>query len=208
MSAGRSWRVPPPDSRRPPGGASGPRWRPGGPGAVSRAVAAAGVVLLAVAMPAAAAAEEPLFGEYQVKAAFLKNFVKFVEWPTPSATLTLCILGDDPFKDALAGTDDVGRGRTLAYRRIAGIRDAEGCQAVFVPFSQRDALPGVLASLEGRPVLTIGGGEGMAGAGLMLSFLIEDQKVRFEANLAPARRAGLAISSRLLGLAKTVHNPR
>jgi hypothetical protein len=172
------------------------------------ACAAAVAALAAAVVPAVSSAADPLFGEYQVKAAFLKNFVKYVEWPPPSAALTLCILGDDPFKEALAGTDDVGGGRKLAYRRIATAREAGGCQAVFVPFSQRDALPEILAALEGKPVLTVGDGEGMAAAGLMLSFLIEDQKVRFEANLAPARRAGLSISSRLLSLARTVHNPR
>jgi hypothetical protein len=171
--------------------------------------AAAVAALSAAASPAAGSAADPQFGEYQVKAAFLKNFVKFVEWPPPpSAALTLCILGEDPFKEALAGTDEVGGGRKLTYRRIASIREAGGCQAVFVPFSQREALPEILAALEGKPVLTVGDGEGMAGSGLMLSFLIEDQKVRFEANLAPARRAGLTVSSRLLGLARTVHNPR
>ena len=55
-------------------------------------------------------------------------------------------------------------------------------------------------------MLTIGDGEGMAQAGLMFGLLVEEQKVRFEANLEPVRRAGLTISSRLLGLAKTVHN--
>jgi hypothetical protein len=165
--------------------------------------------VIAVAAPhVVCAAGDPQFAEYQVKAAFLKNFVKFVEWPPPSAALTLCIFGDDPFKEALAGTEEVGGGRKLTYRRIATVREAGGCQAVFVPFSQREALPEILAALEGKPVLTVGEGEGMAAAGLMLSFLIEDQKVRFEANLAPARRASIAISSRLLGLAKTVHNPR
>lgn len=164
---------------------------------------------LFAAAPAAGLAGDAAVGEYQVKAAFLKNFVKFVEWPPQApGTLTLCVLGDDPFKDALKGSDDVGGGRSLAYRRIAGVGDAEGCQAVFVAAGQRKALPEIIAALEGRPVLTIGDGESMAGAGLMLSFLIEEQKVRFEANLAPARRAGLTVSSRLLGLAKTVHNPR
>jgi hypothetical protein len=172
------------------------------------ACAAAAAALFAAAAPAVSSAADPLFGEYQVKAAFLKNFVKYVEWPPPSGAITLCILGGDPFKEALAGTDDVGGGRKLAYRRIAKVREAGGCQAVFVPYTQRDALPEILAALEGKPVLTVGEGEGMAAAGLMLNFLIEDQKVRFEANLAPARRAGLSISSRLLGLARTVHNPR
>jgi hypothetical protein len=159
--------------------------------------------------PAVRAAGEATVSEYQVKAAFLKNFVKFVEWPSQTpGSLTLCILGEDPFKDALKGTADVGAGRSLTSRRIGGVGDAAGCQAVFVTAEQRKAIPEIVAALKGKPVLTIGDGEAMAAAGLMLSFLVEEQKVRFEANLAPARSAGLTISSRLLGLAKTVHNPR
>ena len=209
MSAGRSWRVPRPGSKRLAPGTVNPRRRSCALTARLRLAPAAAIVALIVAIPlAVCSAGDPPFGEYQVKAAFLKNFVKFVEWPKPSAALTLCILGDDPFKEALAGTEDVGGGRKLTYRRIARIREAEGCQAVFVPFEQRAAIPEILTALEGKPVLTVGDGEGMAGAGLMLNFLIEDQKVRFEANLAPARRAGLTVSSRLLGLAKAVHNPR
>jgi hypothetical protein len=164
--------------------------------------------LLAAAL-AVSAAGEATYGEYQVKAAFLKNFTKFVEWPQrPPGVLTLCVLGDDPFKDALTGTDEVGSGRTLEYRRIGAVRDAGGCQIVFVPESRRRSIPEILAAFESKPILTVGDGEGMVGSGLMLNFLIEGQKVRFEANLEPARRAGLTISSRLLGLAKTVHNPR
>lgn len=171
-------------------------------------LAAAAAALLLAAPQVARAAAEAGYGEYQVKAAFLKNFVKFVEWPPRPGAISLCILGKDPFKEALAGTDDVGGGRSLTYRRIDSVRETGECQAVFVTQAQRASLPELLAALDGKPVLTVGDGEGMAAAGLMLNFLVEEQKVRFEANLAPVRRAGLTISSRLLGLAKTVHNPR
>jgi len=177
--------------------------------AAARLLAPTALALTLLGAPAAArAAGEASAGEYQVKAAFLKNFVKFVEWPLQPPALTLCILGEDPFKDALKGTDDVGGGRSLSYRRVGAARDTSGCQAVFVSHGQRAAIPELIAALNGKPVLTIGDSEGMAAAGLMLSFLVEEQKVRFEANLAPARSAGLTISSRLLGLARTVHNPR
>lgn len=174
-----------------------------------RLLAPAALSLSIFAASLASGAGEPTFGEYQVKAAFLKNFVKFVEWPPHTRSpLTLCILGDDPFGESLRGSDDAGGGRKLEYRRIPAVGDVGGCQVVFVGRDQREAFPQILAALAGKPVLTVGDAEGMAGAGLMLSFLIEDQKVRFDANLAPARRAGLTVSSRLLGLAKTVHNPR
>jgi hypothetical protein len=167
------------------------------------------LALAAVTPSSAAAAGESVFNEYQVKAAFIKNFVKFVEWPSrPSGGLTLCILGDDPFREALKGPDDVGGGRSLTYRRIGKLQDADGCQILFVTRKEAQALPEILAALAGRDVLTIGDSETLAKEGLMIGFLLEEQKVRFEANLEPVRRAGLSISSRLLGLAKTVYNPR
>jgi len=174
----------------------------------------AAVCLLALALAAltpssAATAGESVFNEYQVKAAFIKNFAKFVEWPSrPTGNLTLCILGDDPFREALKGPDDVGGGRSLSYRRIGKLMGAEDCQILFVTRKEAKALPVILGALAGREVLTIGDGEGLAQGGLMIGFLLEEQKVRFEANLEPVRRAGLSISSRLLGLAKTVYNPR
>lgn len=144
-----------------------------------------------------------------MKAAFIKNFVKFIEWPSrPTGNLTLCILGDDPFREALKGPDDVGGGRSLSYRRTGKLQDTDGCQILFVTRKEAQALPEILTALAGREILTIGDGESLAKGGLMISFLLEEQKVRFEANLEPVRRAGLVISSRLLGLARTVYNPR
>lgn len=168
---------------------------------------AAGFALGARLSPAAAA--EPLAAEYQLKAAFVKNIVKFVTWPPgTTASLTLCLLVEDPFNGAFAGPNDLGDGRSLAGRRIDKPQEAGACQLVFVPSGRRGEIPELLAALGAKPVLTIGDGEGMASEGLMFNFLVVAQKVRFEANLAPARRAGMTVSSRLLGLAKTVHNPR
>lgn len=186
------------------------------PGTAVRTGAARAPRLLTAALAAAIAfgavfteAGGAAVGEYQMKAAFIKNFVKFIEWPSrPAGGLTLCILGEDPFRDALTGPDDVGGGRSLSYRRTGSLKDVDGCQILFVTRNEAKALPQILAAVTGREVLTIGDGEGLAKEGLMLGFLLEEQKVRFEANLEPVRRAGLTISSRLLGLAKNVYNPR
>jgi hypothetical protein len=174
--------------------------------AVAALVAA--MVTAAEAAPPAAAAEGA-FDEYQVKAAFIRNFVKFVEWPSGAPrALTLCILGDDPFRDAFKGRSDLGDGRSLSGRRIGRALEGGECQILFVPPGGRAAIPEIVAALEGKPVLTIGDGEGTATAGLMLGFVNEESKVRFEANLEPVRKSGLVVSSRLLGLAKTVYKAR
>jgi len=171
--------------------------------------AAALVLLALLALPAAAgAAGGEGFAEYEVKAAFVRNFVKFVEWPAKPGTLTLCILGEDPFAGAFAGPEDAGGGRKLVPRRIGRPEESADCQVLFLPAAQKERLADVLAATGDKPVLTIGDLAGQAKAGLVLSFLVEEKKVRFEVNLEPARRTGLVISSKLLGLAKAVHNPR
>jgi len=148
-----------------------------------------------------------VFNEYQVKAAFIRNIVKFVAWPSGApGVLTLCLLGEDPFNGAFSARSELGDGRSVTGRRIGKVQESGECQILFVPSDRRAALPEILDALGARPVLTIGDGEGMAKAGLAFGLVVEAQKVRFEANLAAVRRAGLSASSRLLGLAKTVHN--
>lgn len=165
----------------------------------------AALVLCVATPPSPVAAGEAVFDEYQVKAAFIKNIVKFVAWPpgTPGA-LTICLLVDDPFNNRFAGTSDLGDGRSLAGRRIGTPQESRDCQVLFIPPGRRAAIPEIVGVLGTRPVLTIGDGEGSAKAGLAFGLLVEAQKVRFEANLEATRRAGLTVSSRLLGLAKTV----
>jgi len=176
-----------------------------------RGAPAALTALAAVAVFAGspATAAEGALDEYQVKAAFIKNFAKFVAWP-PAAprALTLCILGDDPFREAFQAKSELGDGRSLVGRRIGRVQEAGDCQILFVPPGGRAVIPEIVAALEGKPVLTVGDGEGTAKAGLMLGFVIEDRKVRFEANLDSVSSSGLTVSSRLLGLAKTVHKAR
>ena len=148
-----------------------------------------------------------MFNEYQVKAAFIRNIVKFVAWPSGApGVLTLCLLGEDPFNGAFSARSELGDGRSVTGRRIGKVQESGECQILFVSSDRRAALPEILDALGSRPVLTIGDGEGMAKAGLAFGLVVEAQKVRFEANLAAVRRAGLSASSRLLGLAKTVHN--
>jgi hypothetical protein len=146
--------------------------------------------------------------EYKVKAAFLYNFVRFVEWPSngTGGKETVCVLGDDPFDGDL---DDMLKGKSLsgrsfAIRRLSRVSDTEGCNVVFISSSEEKQIRPILASLAKGSILTIGDTPGFAKQGCMIEFLIEDNRVRFEINAGAARRANLRISSRLLGLAKIV----
>ena len=147
----------------------------------------------------------PVAGEYQVKAAFLYNFAKFVDWPAgagPSA-FVLCILGDDPFGagiNVIAGKQ-IG-GRVLQVRRLASADGAAACQMLFISGSESEGLARALAAVRNRPVLTVGDTPGFAERGVAINLYVEQSKVRFEINLDAAKRAQLNISSQLLKLAR------
>ena len=155
----------------------------------------------------------PLSGsvEYPVKASLLLNFAKFAEWPAGSAqaaarTVAICVLGDDPFGRVL---DDTVAGRTAGgrplevrrYRRLEGI---ESCHVLFLAAAEQERLPQALARIGAAPVLTVGDTKGFADEGVIINFVLEGSKVRFEVNTDSAERAGLKISSKLLQLAKRI----
>jgi len=147
--------------------------------------------------------------EYQVKAAFLMNFTKFVEWPAsafPDAAspLNICILGDDPFGSALdrAVEGESAAGHKLAVQRLHRLPAARACQVLFVPKSEKDAAAVVNAA--GPGVLTVGDREDFLRDGGIIAFVVQARHVRFDINLNAAGRASLGISARLLRVARTV----
>jgi hypothetical protein len=153
------------------------------------------------------AAGEPL--EYQVKAAFLLNFTKFVEWP-PSAfnsansPIAICVLGSDPFGNSLDQivAEEIVGGRRVIVRRIKRTPQGKLCQALFVSIPEKEVL-GILSGVE-PGVLTIGEGESFVRGGGMIAFVVENHRVRFGINETAAETAGLKLSSKLLSVARSV----
>jgi hypothetical protein len=161
--------------------------------------------------------------EYAVKAAFLFNFAKFVEWPRAvlapnQGPLVICVLGADPFGEDL---DDITRGRSvqnhpIQIRRLplprpasttpAGPPAAE-CTILFVSHADVAAARKLLNSLRDSPVLTVGEDQDFTADGGCLRFFLADEKVRFEINLQAIDRAHLKVSSKLLSLAQVMRRP-
>ncbi len=147
--------------------------------------------------------------EYEVKAAFLLNFTKFVEWPAsafpePKSPLTICILGKDPFGrtlDELVAGEDVS-GRPLAVRRITRPPEPGACQVLFLAKGTGDVAD-VLRGLR-RDVLTVGDRPDFLLQGGMIAFVLDNRRVRFDINQTAAEAAGLKLSSRLLMVARSV----
>ena len=172
------------------------------------AISVASALLLLFASPSRAESE------YDVKAAYLFKFTKFVEWPSAAfasaeAPFVIGIVGHDPFA---GGLDRLIEGNTTGARRLevrhVSASDGNalrGCQMIFVSTSEQRRLGSILTALQGRPVLVVGESEGFASAGGMLGFALRENRVGIEVNSNAARQARLKISSQLLNIAKIVN---
>ena len=173
-------------------------------------------LLAALALTLAATPVQPAeLSEYAVKAAILYKLSKFVDWPERAfagagAPFGICVLGDNPFGDALDALSGQKLGdRPVAIRYLPGRSTAaEGCQLLFVSASEHYRLRGVLRAV-GRPLLlTVGDREGFAEGGGMINLITVGKNIRFEINRAAVERAGLKIQAQLLRLATIVNADR
>ena len=171
------------------------------------------IVACAAALPTAYAADP--MDEYQVKAAFLLNFAKFVVWPprtgkVPADRFLICILGDDPFHGALEQETGGKKldGRELEVRQVSDAGAAGNCHILFVSASGRKRFRASVERVRNSGVLTIGDSPGFAAEGAVIDFKFEGGKIRFEVNLEAADLEQLRISSKLLSLAEIVKKTR
>jgi hypothetical protein len=147
--------------------------------------------------------------EYQLKAAFLFNFTKFISWPHADASskLTVCVVSA---KEVAGALEAVTKGKSVDARQVvvqqlsfpAGL---ETCQLLFIGASGKKAEE-ILVAARNLPIVTVGEDEKFLRRGGMINFVLEDGKLRFEINTDAANRAGINISSKLLSLAKIVRD--
>lgn len=176
---------------------------------VTRRVALLFLTLAATVQPTAQRAPT---SEYEVKAAFLYNFVHFVEWPSHAfaardAPLAVCILGDDPFGDALdqiiAG--ELAGGRRLTVQRTRRVADVRACHLLFVSRSESERLGEILDAIQTTtPVLIVSDIRNFVARGGTIGFVLERNRVRFEINVTRAQQRGLKLSSQLLRVGRIV----
>jgi YfiR/HmsC-like len=147
--------------------------------------------------------------EYQVKAVYLFNFGRFIEWPESAIkgqTFTICVLGQDPFGRVLDATvaGEAINNRKLVARRIGSVRDATDCQILFVSSSEAPRVTEIVTAVSKTGTLTVSDAPGFTNKGGMIEFVLTGNKVRFDVNLTAAEKEGLAISSQLLKVAANV----
>jgi hypothetical protein len=167
------------------------------------------LLCLFIAFPMGVAVSAQPVSEYDVEAAYLYNFGKFVQWPDSAKknpTFDICILGDDPFGgtlDKLIANDHMG-GRPIRKRIIGRSSEASGCAIVYISDSEAGNLHRILAHFAGSGVLLVSNLPDFAQQGGMVQFVIEGDRVRFKVNLNPANQSHLVLSSELLKVAVNV----
>lgn len=172
-------------------------------------------LVLALAGPEAVQVHAQKSPEYQVKAAYLYGFGRFVEWPptAPAAAgkaFVVCVLGDDPFGRWL---DEVAAGavmkdKPVSVRRISQLEESAACHTLFISLSEEIRLGRILETLDNRPVLTVSDAPQFAQHGGMIGFTLDGNRVRFTVNLAATQDAGLQLNSELLRVAATILKSR
>jgi hypothetical protein len=187
---------------------------------VVRCISHARMIWLALAinsllMVAAAWGQNPKPTDYQVKAAYLYNFGRFVEWPANIASksdpFTVCVLGKDPFGPILdhAMAEETIGGKSIVAKRISSPQESADCQILFLSSTEEGRLNKILEATNKEAVLTVSDMPQFSERGGMIQFILDGKRVRFEVNLTAAQNAGLALRSELLRVATVVkRNPQ
>lgn len=180
----------------------------------SRAGACIALVLATcclTAPPNAFGADSPRASPNDVKAAFVYNFLKFVEWPASrfgetNAPLVIGVVGQSSIMVELEAAVRLRtvNGRPLVVKAVERPQDAGTVHLLFFPASEDTRFADLLPTLAGSGVLTVGESAAFADQGGIINFVLQDGKLRFEINMDSAELAGLKVSAQLQKLAKTI----
>jgi hypothetical protein len=193
------------------------RWR-AAPGGIAHGVRTAlglslpGIVFALWSLLAPQPAQAAPSAEYEIKAAFMYNFAKFVQWPAgafgqPQSPLSLCVIGHDDFGGALDTIDHkLAQQHELLVRRKVHLEDARSCHILFVAQSEHAHLTSILRAVAGASVLTVSDIDRFAEAGGVIGFYDLDNKLQFSINPEQARSCSLQINAQLLKLARIVRS--
>lgn len=171
------------------------------PRILGQAVCAA-VACLALAVPAS-------FGqvttETQLKAAYLVNFLRYVEWPVQRAHLTICLFGRDSLGPNLASYEgrQIG-GRELKIRKVSSPEQLADCHELFIPDTEEARFGAVLRWVENQPILTVSDAEVFTRDGGAIALIRSEGRLQFDVNADALGRAGLKPSSQMMRLARQI----
>jgi hypothetical protein len=170
------------------------------------------VLLLAVGWPGQSArAQDSQISESDLKAAFLFNFTKFIEWPPEvfageGTTMNVGVYGNEEFTKTLRTllADKKAHGRPFTVKRLSNPAEAKTCQILYFQESESRKMQLAYETIKKLPILTVGESDDFLDHGGMFNLFFEDKQLRFEVNPATAENAKLTVSSKLLRLAKKI----
>jgi len=169
-----------------------------------------GMVVIIASCAICRSAQAQTLNEYEAKAAFLFNFLKFVDWPAQAfaddnAPLVIGIVGDDKSSERIEQlvSGKSANGRQVVVKRFPSFKQLTYCHLVFVRASERERLPQNLSAVRSGSLI-VGESESFARWGGAINFSIKDGKISLEINQKSAERAGLKISAKLLSIARIV----
>jgi hypothetical protein len=151
-------------------------------------------------------------GELQLKAVFVLNFIRFVNWSNvpqyePGADITICALANSDFAAAvrrITAGKTVG-GRSIRFR-FEPSPDPVRCRVLIVDAAEYSTARPALNAVRNAPVLTIGNGPGLIAMGGIFDLLVEDRRVLFDANPEGLRRAAIDVNTRVLRMSRNLRN--
>lgn len=156
-------------------------------------------------------AEQVLYNEYDVKAAFIYNFAKFTEWPENARSsqndfLKLCIIGDNPFGTSLKKLEGKQvKNKKLLIEHIESVSSIKGCDMLYISKSEEKNLISIVDYANNYNVLTISDQVGFEIKGVVINMFVSEDMIRFNINVDSAKKSGLRISAKLLKLASKVY---
>jgi hypothetical protein len=177
---------------------------------------ALGLALPANAAPATPIASEQEASEYQVKAHFLTQFIKYATWPPEAfgndkAPFVVLVVGEDPFGEHLEKAFSAKKGpggRSIRLVRAKDLDELPRAHLIFLARSHADRLDTLLEGPSGRGALIVGDSESLAERGAHVNLFLENKRTRFEVNVEASKRSGLALSPEMLKLARIVPDRR
>jgi hypothetical protein len=152
-------------------------------------------------------AQDLTLAEQKIKAGMLYNFLKYTDWPADavsSSSITVCLLGGDPFAGNLAPLEGRSVNRRTITLRTVSDEGLGGCQLLVIGSSVRPRWSTLRTSLQGKPILTVSDSGGFAAEGGMIEFTRSGSRITVDLNLDAVRAAHLQIQQRLVNLVTIV----
>lgn len=147
--------------------------------------------------------------EYEIKAAYLYNFIKFVTWenvePGSKNPIDICVFGDDPFQAVISPLKKLkAQGRTIQIAYPKALEAIANCEVLYIAASEGKLVPALIKEAKGHDILTVSDIKDFAKLGGIVGFVTVGNVIRFQINLASAKNSKIQVSSKLLELALEV----